>query len=78
MAVARTLIARGLVPYRELLLVQAVELLLWPKSERCPLFTLKMADVQISSSLSPCSPLAELNEMVGYGGGTVELNDCLS
>jgi len=25
---------------------------------------LRMADVQISSSLSPCPPLAELNEMV--------------
>jgi len=32
----------------------------------CPLSTLKVADVQISASLSRVPPLAELNEMVQY------------
>jgi len=31
----------------------------WTKSVPCPLSTLRMAEVQISASLSPCPPLAE-------------------
>jgi len=55
-AFARSLTAGGSVRYRELLLAQAAELLLWPKSGKCPLSTLRMADMQISASLSPCPP----------------------
>jgi len=52
-AFARSPTARGSVLRRELLLAQAAELLPWPKSGKCPLSTRRMADVQMSASLSP-------------------------
>jgi len=64
MAFARSPTTRGSVLHRELLLAQVAELFTSAEIRRCPLSTLRMADVQISSSLSP--PLAELNEMVQY------------
>jgi len=39
----------------------------------CPLSTLKVADVQISASLSRVPPLAELNEMVQYSQATQDV-----
>jgi len=66
MAFARPPTTRGSGLHRKLLLTQAAELLLWPKSARCPPSTSGWPTSKFRPACPPVPPLAELNEMVQY------------